>query len=160
MTHIKQNDPTCLPDIQRIGCFFRSCGLIAEYKTGRSLSAYAINETWQWAKSTRRVDDQGCVKDSASIATRFLRILGDTGRFVEVGTFSTGETRYYPAVSSIYRRIDAIIQKIKQGGPSVTHFRVVDKTGKLIEDPHNPPIHVLGVYYSILYAYVPGGTNA
>jgi hypothetical protein len=160
MTHIKQNDPACLPDIQRIGCFFRSCGLIAEYKTGRSLSAYAINETWQWAKSTRRVDENNCVKDSASIATRFLRILGDAGRFVEVGTFSNGETRYYPAVSLANCRTDAVIQKIKQNGPSVTHFRVVDKSGKLIEDPHDPPIRVLGVYYSILYAYVPGETNA
>jgi len=40
------------------------------------------------------------------------------------------------------RRMDVCIQKIKQGGLQGIHFRLVNKDGKLIEDPHNPAIAV------------------
>ena len=152
--HIKQNDAECLPDIQRIGCFFRSCGLIAEYKTGKALTAPQINATWTWAKKTKRIDENNCVKDSASIATRFLRELGDNGKFYEVGLFKDGSTTFYPSVKGTeFARIDSLIQKVETSGPEGTHFRVVDKLGKLIEDPHEPEINYKKIMYSILYCY-------
>lgn len=152
--HVKQNDPLCLKRIQEVGCFFRSCGLLAEYKTGKSLTAPQINATWDWAKATKRIDENDCMKDSASVATRFLRILGDNGRFIEVGLFKDGEMQYYPAFKgSSLARADALIQKVKTNGPEGTHFKVVDKLGKTIEDPHEPAIKGTGVLYSILYAY-------
>ena len=155
MNHIKQNNPECKTVIQKVGCFFRSCGLIAEYQTGKYLSVKQINDTWEWAKGTGRIDEENCIKDSASIATRFLRALGDGGCFCEVGTFRGGVTYWYPSIPKDDRRADALIQKIRQGGPSVTHFRVVNKNGGLIEDPHDPPLKVLDIYYSILYEYIP-----
>lgn len=157
---IKQNDKKCKKIIQEIGCFFRCCGLIAEFRTGRSLTAKQINDTWKWAKDTKRINDNDDVVDSASIATRFLRVLGDDGRFVEVGQFTNGRTSYYPAYKfTELARIDALIQKIKQNGPNKTHYRVIDRFANLLEDPHEPPINATGVYYSILYAYVEGKKN-
>ena len=155
--HVKQNDKALYDDIQRIGCFFRSCGLVAEYKTGKRLNVTQINNTWDWAKNTRRIDGNNNVRDSASIINRFLRVLGDNmGSIIEVGTFKDGKTTFYPYYQKHRAdlcRADFLIQKIRQNGPSGTHFRLVDKLGNLIEDPHEPVINVKGIEYSILYAY-------
>lgn len=155
-THIKQNDIRCKHPIPEIGCFFRSCGLIAEYKTCKELSASHINDTWDWAKDTKRIDSKDDIKDSASIATRFLRCLGDKGRFIEVGLFRDGASQYYPAFRGTpLARCDALIQKIETKGLYGTHFRVVSKFGTVVEDPHEPEIKGKPLY-SILYAYEPG----
>jgi hypothetical protein len=121
------------------------------------LTAEALNKVWTWAKETKRIDYLNNTKDSASIATRFLRELGDSGRFYEVGLFKNGKTEYYPSVRNTkYARIDALIQKIKTNGTVGTHFRVVAKDGTLIEDPHAPVIKPQGIFYSILYCYEKG----
>jgi hypothetical protein len=188
--HIKQNVKDCLPIIQSSGCRFRCDGLAAEYKTGKSLTADQLNETWKWAQDTNRIGkDQpivcgikrndafnpkcpkcahwndckfNCELDGASIATRFLRLLGDSGSFSEVGTIDkTGTIRWYPNTAENNRRMDAVIQKIHQGGPQGTHFRFVDEKYKLIEDPHSPPLTVVptkelptGIYYMVIYSYI------
>jgi len=154
MEHIKQNDSRLKEEIQKIGCFFISCAIVAQNTAGKELSAEQINSVWDWAKKTHRIDQNNNITDSASIINRFLRVLEARGRFLEVGTFRDGRTQFYFAVSEKYRKIDALIQKIKQGGKSVTHFRVVDRKGALIEDPHEPPIKALDVYYSILYCFI------
>ena len=154
MKHIKQNDKRLYPIIQKIGCFFVSCAIVAQNTAGKDLTASQINAVWDWAKKTKRVDQNDNITDSASIINRFLRVLGSAGRFIEVGTFRDGRTQFYPLVNEKYRHVDALIQKIKQGGKSVTHFRVVDRKGTLIEDPHEPPIKALSVYYSILYCFI------
>lgn len=155
MIHIKQNDFRCLPEIRDIGCFFRSCGLIAEYKTYKYLTVKQINDSWLWAKENKYIDEENCVVKSAPIANHFLEILGDKGRFIEVGTFKNGITEFYPAYKGTeLARIDALIQKIKTNGPEGTHFRPVDKKGICIEDPHEPPIKACAFIYSILYAYI------
>lgn len=157
MNFIKQNDPECYPIIQKSGCFFRSCGLIAEIRTGKLLTAEQLNNIWDWAKNVGYINREDNVQDSAGIANMFLRELGNnSGKFIEVGTFSQGKTTYYPSIKKYTPdlcRIDALIQKIKQNGPQGTHFRPVTKAGDVIEDPHEPPIHCQGIYYSILYAY-------
>lgn len=161
MAHIKQNDSRCIPVMQHIGCFARSCGLLAELRTRRNLTAEQINALWAWGKETGNIDGNDNVRDSASLATHALRMLGDGGRFVEVGTFKDGVTTYYPSVRGTdFARADALIQKIRQGGRSVTHFRVVDARGNLIEDPHEPPIQPRGIFYTILYAYISGKGEA
>lgn len=155
MKHIKQNDVGVKNPIPELGCFFRCCGLIAEYKTGKSLTVEQINQTWDWAKATVRIDDKDNIRDSASIATRFLRLLGDNGRFIEVGLFKDGVSQYYPAFKNTeLSRADALIQKVKTNGKYGTHFRVVGKTGVVVEDPHEPAINSKEIFYSILYAYV------
>lgn len=157
MIHIKQNSAGMKDPIPAIGCFFRSCGLIAEYKTQKSLTVEQLNGLWDWAKGTGRIDKNDCVRDSASIATRALRILGDGGRFIEVGLFRDGATSYYSAYNGgPLARADALIQKCSTSGPEGTHYRVVTKKGFLIEDPHEPEIRIRGVIYSILYAYEGG----
>ena len=183
MEHIKQNDKDCLPIIQSSGCRFRCDGLAAEYWTGKSLTADELNETWEWAQSSNRIGNSqpincgvklyaafnpkcpkcehwndckfNCELDGASISTRFLRQLGDNGRFVEVGTIKNGVVSWYPAISEQHRKMDVCIQKIKQGGPQGTHFRLVDKSGVLIEDPHTPAIAAISVIYTVIYAYYP-----
>jgi hypothetical protein len=187
MQHIKQNDKDCLPIIQTSGCRFRCDGLAAEYRTGKPLTAEQINGTWKWAQDTNRIGNEqpvdcgvklyeafnprcpkcthwsdckfNCEKDGASIATRFLRLLGDSGRFIEAGTIRNGVVSWYPGISQQNRRMDACIQKISQGGPQGTHFRLVDKTAVLIEDPHNPAIAPTGIIYTVVYAYIPGGAE-
>ena len=182
MNHIKQNDKDCLPVIQTSGCRFRCDGLAAEYRTGRALTAAQLNAVWIWAQDTNRIGSEqpvncgvkrneafnpkcpkcphwsdckfNCEKDGASIATRFLRELGDNGRFAEVGTVRNGAVSWYPAISEKNRRMDACIQKIKQGGPQGTHFRLAGTDGALIEDPHDPPVAKLGIIYTVIYAYI------
>lgn len=43
MEHIKQNDSRCMKVMQDIGCFVRSCGLVAEIRTGKSLTVEQVN---------------------------------------------------------------------------------------------------------------------
>lgn len=157
MQHIKQNDQRLGEFMQQSGCFIRCGGLIAEYKTGKSLTADQINQIFEYSKRFSFIDSKNLVTDSAGIANLALKALGDKGRFVEVGTFEDGETKWYDWVKGTkWARADALIQKIRQGGPQGTHFRVVNNRGKLIEDPHTPEIAVKGIYYSILYAYEEG----
>ena len=153
---IKQNDARCIPPMQAIGCFVRSCGLVAEYKTGKALSAEQINALWTKSKEHSYIDINDNVKQSAPIINMALAMLGDSGRFIEIGTFKDGITYFYPSIPTAQWKIDALIQKIKQGGKSITHFRLVDKAGNLIEDPHEPPIRPISIYYSILYHYTAG----
>jgi len=154
MKHIKQNDGRLNATIQKIGCFFISCALVAQYKTEKVLNTDDIESVWQWAKETKRIDALDNIKDSASIINRFFKVLGGEGHFCEVGTFRDGVVNWYPAVIQKHRHIDAVIQKIHQAGPSRTHFRLVNRKGEVIEDPHEPPIKSQGVYYSILYAFI------
>lgn len=154
MKTIAQNDPSLGKFMQLSGCFVRSAQLLAEYKTGRALTAEQINQIFRDSQSLGFLDNSNLVRNSAGIANLALKALGDTGRFVEVGLFENGETKYYNwAIGTKWARADAVIQKIRQGGPQGTHFRVVDNRGHLIKDPHDPPIKSLGIYYSILYAY-------
>ncbi len=155
MEHIKQNDPRLNEKIQKIGCFFISCANVAQMKAQKKLSPEQIEEVWKWSKEEKLIDSQDNITDSASIINRFLRVLDFQGHFAEVGIFKDGKTSFYPSVQNKHRHIDALIQKIKQGGKSKTHFRVVNNAGELLEDPHEPPIKALDIYYSILYAFIP-----
>ena len=51
--------------------------------------------------------------------------------------------------------MDVCIQKIRQGGPQGTHFRLVDKSAVLIEDPHTPAIAAISIIYTVIYVYFP-----
>lgn len=151
--HIKQNDSQLKPRIQEIGCFYRSCGLVAEYFTGCSLTAEQLNDGWNWAHSKGFINGKDDIVTSAPIIEHFSKLLDPTlqGRMLEVGLFKDGVVQYYPAAP--LRRFDFLIQKIRQNGPNKYHFRMVNKRGELIEDPHDPVINVTGIDYSILYAW-------
>lgn len=152
---IKQNHPQCMPVIRKIGCFVRSCGALAELKTGRRLKASEINKLWIWAKSNGCVNRHDDVVESAPIATEALRILGDTGRFVEIATFKDGELNYYKWVTpAMKQRKKWFIQKIKTNGEIGTHFRVVDHAGRLVFDPYDPECTVHGIFHSVVYIYL------
>lgn len=152
---IKQNDPECLPIVQKIGCFVRACGYMAEWVTGKELTAKQINALWNWAKKSGNVDYKNCVKHSAPIATRALRMLGnDKGQFIEVATFTRGKMNYYGSVGEGLKKLPKFyIQKIATNGAEGTHFRNIDNEGNLLFDPHAPEIISQGVFYSIVYVY-------
>ncbi|MFA6855823.1 MAG: hypothetical protein WCR31_01320 [Treponema sp.] len=85
------------------------------------MTAQQLNETWKWSQDTNRIGNKqpincgvkryeafnphwndckfNCELDGASIATRFLRQLGDSGHFTEVGTIKNGIVSWYPAIS-------------------------------------------------------------
>lgn len=152
---IKQNDKDCLPIVQKIGCFVRACGYMAEFKTGEELTAKQINELWNWAKKSGNINANNCVKHSAPIATHALRMLGnDKGQFIEVATFTRGKMNYYGSVGEGLKKLPKFyIQKIATNGPEGTHFRNIDNEGKLLFDPHYPDITSQGIFYSIVYVY-------
>lgn len=152
---IKQNDKKCLPVVQKIGCFVRSCGAIAELKEMKQFTAEQINELWLWAKKSGNVDHNDDVKHSAPIATHALRMLGnETGKFIEIATFTRGKINYYGSVSEDLKMLPkSFIQKIKTDGPIGTHFRVVNCAGELLFDPYAPEVKVQDILYSIVYAY-------
>lgn len=152
---IKQNDKDCLPIVQKIGCFVRSCGAMAEFKTGKELTAEQINALWDWAKKSGHINANNCVKHSAPIATRALRMLGDNhGQFIEIATFTKGRMNYYGSVTEDLKVLPkSFIQKIKTECTAGTHFRIVGSDGSVMFDPYEPPIKALDIYYSIVYAY-------
>lgn len=152
MKFIPQNDSGLLEPIQKIGCFFRSCGLIAEINFQKQLTQKQINEGWLWAKENSHINQNNDIMRSAPIINYFAQILGGIGKFYEVGIFDKGKTTYYQVKPSL-KKIDACIQKIRQNGPSKYHFRVVDKSGNVIGEPHEPAIICRGIEYTILYAY-------
>ncbi|MEL3905112.1 MAG: DUF261 family protein [Treponemataceae bacterium] len=156
MNALKQNDKSLMHDIQEVGCYFRSAQFIAENKTGTCLTAQQINAMWLWANEKGVIKRRVMVQGAAPIANRTLKILGDSGRFVEVGTFQDGTVSYYNGVHYGLQRIDALIQKVKQPAGSVypEHFRVVDKFGTVIFDPYEPPLKNCTPMYSILFAYL------
>lgn len=151
---IKQNDKRCLPDIQRIGCFVRSCGAIAELKAGKELVAEQINLLWLWAKRTGCVDSHNLVKRSAPIISKTYEMLGCKGQFYEVGTFQKGKTTYYASVGESLRKAEKwYIQKIGTKGDIGTHFRVVKADGEVLFDPYEPAIKPEKIFYTIIYAF-------
>lgn len=156
MYHIKQNNIGCRKEIQVYGCFFRSCGLIAEIKAGRYLSVKDLNDGWDYCKAMGWIDENDDIKKSDSIINYFYnKVFGLKGKFVEVGLFKNGFTEFYSwtKADSSLQKIDALIQKISCNGEYGTHFRVVSLRGQLIEDPHEPEINVRGIHYSILYHF-------
>ena len=61
---------------------------------------------------------------------------------------------YYGSVSDRMKRLPkSYIQKIKTNGTFGTHFRLIDYKGDVIFDPYSPPVNVVSVFYSIVYAY-------
>lgn len=151
---IKQNHPQCMPIVRNIGCFVRSCGALAEFKTDRRLRALDINRLWIWGKRTGSINRFDDVVESAPIATEALRVLGDTGRFIEIATFKNGSMNYYPWVTAeMKKKKKWFIQKIKTNGNIGTHFRVVDYLGRLMFDPYEPECTVHGIFHSVVYIY-------
>lgn len=155
MEHIKQNDSGLYIPIQKIGCFFRSCGLVAEYKTHKKLTVEQINKGWDDCKKMGHINIENEVVESAKIITYFLHVLGNKGRYIEIGTIKNGLPVYYGWVTKEMKENyeKFLIQKIRQNGPSIYHFRLVDIDGFLIEDPHRPDINVVSVVHSIIYYY-------
>lgn len=152
---VKQNDPDCLPIVQKIGCFVRACGFMAERVTGKELTASQINDLWNWSKKSGHINSSNCVKHSAPIATHALRMLGNEGQFVEIGTFTKGKMSFYGAITEQMKMHPRFyIQKIKTQYTEGTHFRNIDGAGNLLFDPNEPEIKELGIYYSIVYAYI------
>ena len=152
---IKQNDKGCLPVVQKIGCFVRACGAMAEMKTEKELTAKQINDLWNWGKKSGHINLNDIVKHSAPIATQALKMLGGHGRFIEIATFKDGRMNYYESVTENLKKLPKFyIQKIKTNGPEGTHFRNIDFEGNLIFDPHYPDIMPAGIFYSIVYIYV------
>lgn len=155
MNVLKQNNKSLMRDIQQVGCFFRSAQFIAENKLQKALSPQQINAMWIWANEKGVIKRRVMVQGAAPIANRTLKVLGDSGRFIEVGTFQNGATNFYKSIPKNLQRIDALIQKVKQPAGSVypEHFRVVDKAGTLIFDPYEPPLKNCTPMYSILFAF-------
>lgn len=156
---IYQNNVYLNPVIQKIGCFFRSACRLAEIKTGENLTAYQLNDLWEEAKRKRYIGtlrgEPNCVLKSAPIANLALKKLGEeNGYFLEVATDTGKGPVYYSSIKNRY--CTDFIQKINQGGPSKTHFRVVAEDKSLIFDPYYPGIKSLGEIYTICYQYIKG----
>lgn len=156
--YIKQNSNGLYLDIQHIGCFFRAACHMAELQAqkegGRScLTVEEINRIWDYSKRLRYVDANNCVTTSAPIANQAGNILKLRGKFNEVALLVAGEINWYGSVPKNQRHAEYFIQKMKQNGPSGTHFVNVDQIGELLWDPHEPAINNRGTIYTICYKY-------
>lgn len=148
---IKQNSLGLLPDIQRVGCFFRCALRMAEQELGRTLTEFEINLEWIEARNNGYIDDQLNLKNAAKVATICLRRHGGTGAFIEIATETDGSVYWYTWVKD--RTVNYRIMKIRQGGPSRTHFVEVDENKNVTFDPHEPAIRSLGEIYTVYYRY-------
>lgn len=151
MEYIPQNASGLYLSIQKIGCFFRSALNIGEVISGKALTKEQINKLWDYSKKVHYINDNDDVVSSAGIINLAIKELGGKGRVTEVATFKDGVMNWYRSVTVC--RADYYIQKIKQGGPSKTHFWRVDKYGTVKYEPHNPPIKSLGPIHTICYRY-------
>lgn len=158
--YLPQNAKGLYLDIQKVGCFFRSALYMAELRIGRSLTHTDINLLWDRSKALGYIGtingEANCVKNSAKIANLALDLYHVKGTFVEVAIKRDGETTFYSGVPMEKRRITDYIQKIRQPGPSKTHFRYVNEDGNLVFEPHDPEITCLGVIYTICYRFDEG----
>lgn len=153
MEYIKQNASGLYIDIQKIGCFFRSALHMAEMEAHKALTESEINKLWDFAKRCKYINAENNVITSAPIANLAAEKLGLKGRFIEVAVFKDGQMNWYSSIPNSQRRVDYWIKKIKQNGPSKTHFLNVNKYGQEEWDPHEPAINEIGVYYTICYIY-------
>lgn len=156
--YVKQNNPECLPTIQKVGCFFRSALHCVELATDYVFNGAEINELWQKAKNKGILDSNDNLKDSAQLMNLALRSIrpNTSSYFAEIGIQTDGIYSLYNWAQKRGLVPNYFIQKIKQGGPSVYHFIVVDDSGKLQWDPHTPAIKSLGEVYTICYRFFRG----
>lgn len=149
---IYQNDPLLYPTIQEVGCFFRSALKVSELYSLRDLTHEEINTIWDNAKNLNYIDNNDDIQKSSSIINLGFEQLGLHYKAVEVGTFENGSITFYSWVEKYphYKHFTALIQKVKTENFN-THFRVVDKRGKVIFDPYYPQPNIKSIYYSILY---------
>lgn len=163
--YLKQNAIGNYIEIQQIGCFFRCACNLAEREAKRmgkyvyKLTTDQLNKIWDRAITNgyigdiKRKDgtiDRNCVKNSAQIATIALQELNCRGKFREVGTKTTDDFCWYGGAD---KTVTGQILKMKQNGPSKTHYVVVDPDDILLWDPHEPAIRNQGNIYTILYRY-------
>lgn len=133
------------------GCFIRSCGIIAELEMGKELTVYQLNQLEEHALLKGWVEDETYkVVASAPIIRTAFDLLGAKRRVTEVATSVGNVITFYPSIKDPFRPTQAHIQKIKQSGPSGTHFRVIKDDGSIV-DPHEPIIRSLGELYCIHY---------
>lgn len=153
---IKQNTSGLYLQIQKIGCFFISACNMAQLEAKnrgaykKELSIPELNRIWDQALVFQFIDSADyTMKNSAGVANLAAETLNLPVKFREVATERNGVPLWYSGIGE--KRADYRIKKIFQGGPSKTHFILVDRDGNLIEDPHEPPIKSLGVAYTIFY---------
>lgn len=151
MEPLYQNSAELLPVIQNVGCFFRCALRMAENRLGKNLTADEINNEWIQAKTKGVIDSQDNLLDAAKVATDCLRRHGGHGMFIEIATEYDGQVNWYSWVK--IKDADYRIMKIRQNGPSKTHFVEVDKNKNVTFDPHNPPIRSMGELYTIYYRF-------
>lgn len=144
--YTKQNDPCCLPDVQRVGCFFRSALNIVERNENVAFTPQQINIFWHEAHRRKIVDDNNNLQDSAAL----MDMVGDR-HYVEVGLMKDNVFEPYGWFKKTGLEPQFFIRKHLQGGPSVYHYRVVDRNGNEIFEPHEPAIRDLGEVYTICY---------
>lgn len=153
----KQNTSGLYLPIQKIGCFFISACDLAQMEAEKrgwikkELSVPELNYIWEQALAFKYINAEReyRMENSAGVATLAARALKLPVRFVEVATVTGPEVYWYAPADK--RRADYFIEKIKQNGPSKTHFRVVNVNGELLEDPHEPEITSRGSIHTICY---------
>lgn len=157
--YLKQNASGLYLQIQQIGCFFRAACHMAELEAKKQnkyvqkLNQAQLNHLWDLAKQFEYIDHENNLVKAEKLATAALRHLDLPGRFVEVAVFQDGKMGWYPGLKGAQKRADYFIQKIRQNGPSKTHFRNVQNDGQLLWDPHDPDINVAGIFYTICFRY-------
>lgn len=164
-TYLKQNASGNYIEIQKIGCFFRCACNMAEReakKRGKyiyTLTSEQLNRLWDRASILGYIGDikrsdgtveKLCVKNSAGIATIALQELNLPGRFKEVATTSEEGSCWYGGANTT---VNYRILKMRQNGPSKTHYIMVNEKNELLWDPHDPEIQNQKTLYVISYRY-------
>ena len=152
---VKQNDEKCLPEIQKIGCFFRSALHIVEQKTGAMFDVNQINNLWKLAKERGIIDSNNDLMNSAKLMNLALKTCFPEykGYFAEIGIARAGLVKFYPWAEKAKLKPEYFIKKHLQSGPSVYHYVVVNDCLHKIFDPHEPEIIDRGEVYTICYRY-------
>lgn len=154
---IYQNDARLNEKIRRFGCNFRSLLAIAEVYTGKQLLAKDIEDAY--AELVGKAMDAECTMNAqlSAVPRWAFKRLGHAGYGVaQVGIVYPPMRFEFWKSARVFTILKGVMYPIGyQGRSSVTfHFRLGDRTGKLLFDPYNPSPAMVAEDCVLLYQVI------
>ena len=127
---IYQNDPRLYEVIQKVGCFFMCCIMIAKLGSKHEYTTDEINKLWDLAKARGYIN----TKDEMINSVGVINLASDI-KFKQV-CHSYNKT--------LHPNADYYIQKAYILNPHKEpyHFRLMNRDGAIIYDPYNPSVEM------------------
>ena len=154
---IYQNDKALPEKVRLFGCNFRSLLAIAEVYCDKELTVADITDAYRELVGVCM--DADCTMNAQlSMATRwaFKRLGHQTYTVAQIGLLGVGAKFEFWRSARIYSIMKGLIHPAGYLGRQTQtyHFRLGDRTGKVIFDPYTPAPRILQEDVALLYQVV------